>query len=158
MAIFNASEIFQFAIRIEENGVVFYREMAKKHENEKFTGLFNALAEEEIKHKEVFEKMVSEIEDYQPHESYPGEYFAYVRAYADSIIFNKEKLSDEIAKINTPVNAIDFAIAREWESISYYQEIKGIVPEGQHVEIDKIIAQEREHFTRLSEAKKQFFS
>jgi len=157
MSVLNASEIFQFAVRIEENGEKFYRDTAEKFGNDRFKELFLALADEEVKHKEIFENMVSKIESYEPHESYPGEYFLYLRAYADKIIFDEEKLTGEIARITTPVEAIDFAIEKEWESISYYNEIKGSVSEGQRGQVNKIIEEERKHFTKLSEGKKMFF-
>ena len=156
MSVLNASELFQFAIRIEENGEKFYRDMAKKFDNERFNEFFITLADEEIKHKEIFEKMVSEIDSYEPHESYPGEYFAYLRSYADKIIFDPAKLKEKIAEISTPISAIDFAIAREWGSIAYYREIKGSVPEGQGNQIEKIIREERKHFTKLADGKKIF--
>ena len=66
-------------------------------------------------------------------------------------------MEDEISRISSPVEAIDFAINREWESISYYQEIKGAVPEGQRGHVNKIVSEERKHFTKLSEGKKMFF-
>ena len=75
MAQFNASEIFQFAIRMEEDGEKFYRDMAVKFNDEKFKDFFIALADEEVIHKKIFEQMVSRIESYDPPESYPGEYY-----------------------------------------------------------------------------------
>lgn len=156
MSLLNASELFQFAIRIEENGEKFYRDMARKFDQERFKEFFIVLADEESEHKKIFEEMVSKIESYDPPESYPGEYFSYLRAYADEIIFNQEKLKNEIDKISTPISAIDFAIAREWESISYYQEIKESVPKAQQNHIEKIIKEERKHFIKLSDGKKIF--
>ena len=58
MSVLNASEIFQFAVRIEENGEKFYRDTAEKFGNDRFKELFLALADEEGKHKEIFENMV----------------------------------------------------------------------------------------------------
>ncbi|MCK4339265.1 MAG: rubrerythrin, partial [Candidatus Cloacimonetes bacterium] len=54
--IFNASEIYQFAIRIEENGEKFYRQMAKKLDEPKVKELFTLLADDEVVHKKTFKE------------------------------------------------------------------------------------------------------
>ena len=155
MSIFKASEIYQFAIRIEENGEKFYRRMAQKIGNADMEKVFTYLANEEIKHKKTFEDMVSKIEKYEPPESYPGEYFAYLRTYADNIIFSQEKLEEEMSKIKDAISAIDFAIQREMESILYYLEMKNLIHESEHKLMDGIIEEERQHFVKLSGLKKR---
>jgi rubrerythrin len=150
MSVFQPSEVFQFAIRIEEGGEKFYREMAKRLADAEVKSLFSALAEEEVKHKKIYAGMVAKIEEYEPFESYPGEYFAYLRAYADNIIFTPKKMEDEMKKIKDVSAALKFAIDRELDSILYYQEIKNLVPQNQRGLIDKIIEEERRHFVKLT--------
>jgi len=154
MSLFEPSEVFQFAIRIEENGEKFYRQMVQKFEDPKVKELFSYLADEEIKHKKTYEEMVSKIEKYEPFETFPGEYFAYLRAYADKIIFTQKELDEEIAKIKDINAALDYAINAELDSILYYQEVKNFVSENQRSTIDKIIEEERRHFVKLSEIKR----
>jgi rubrerythrin len=154
MSLFDPTEIFQFAIRIEENGEKFYRQWSQKLKDKKTTELFSFLADEEIKHKKIYEEMVSRIEKYEPFETYPGEYFAYLRAYADDKIFNQKKLDRALAGVKDALSAIEFAMDRELDSIVYYQEIKNLVPEVQRKSIDTIIMEERKHFLKLSELKK----
>lgn len=151
---FDASEIFQLAIRIEENGEKFYRHMSQILKETKVKDLFNYLADEEAKHKKLFELMVSKIEKYEPVESYPEEYFAYVRALADDVIFNERKLDEDVKKIEDAVSAIDFAKEKESNSILYYQGVKNLVPGNQRNSVDSIIEEERSHFTELSNLKK----
>lgn len=154
MSLFEPSEVFQFAIRIEENGEKFYRQMVQKFEDPKVKELFSYLADEEIKHKKTYEEMVSKIEKYEPFETFPGEYFAYLRAYADKIIFTQKEFDEEIAKIKDINAALDYAINEELNSILYYQEVKNLVSENQRSIIDKIIEEERRHFVKLSEIKR----
>ncbi|MGB3477706.1 MAG: ferritin family protein [bacterium] len=154
MSLFEPSEIFQFAIRIEDNGEKFYRQMAQKFDDPKVKELFSFLADEEIKHKKIYEEMVSKIEKYEPFEAFPGEYFAYLRAYADKIIFTQKKFDEEIAKIKDINAALDYAINAESDSILYYQEVKNLVPENQRKIIEGIIEEERRHFVKLSENKR----
>ena len=156
MSLFNATEIYQFAIRIEENGEKFYRDMSQTMEDRKVKNLFTYLADEEAKHKKIFEEMVSKIEKYEPLESYPSEYFAYLRAYADNTIFEKERLDKEMAKLKDIISALEFGIRRELDSILYFQEMKNFVPEQQHSLIDRIIEEERSHFLDLSGIKKLY--
>jgi len=154
MGIFKASEIYQLAIKIEENGEKFYRKMAEKLKNANMKKVFTYLGDEEVKHKKTFEDMVSKVEKYEPPESYPGEYFAYLRAYADNIILSQRKMDREMPKIKDAITAIDFAIQRELDSILYYLEMKNLVPESERNLIDGIIEEERRHFMKLSELKK----
>jgi len=152
---FDASEIFQFAIRIEENGEKFYRLMANKFEGGKLKDTFDFLADEEVKHKKTFEKFLAKIENYEPAESFPGEYFQYLRAYADEHIFTKENATYlAVGKIDNEKHALQFAIDREIDSILYYLEAKNLVPDDKKKEIDKIIDEERHHYLKLLEIKK----
>jgi rubrerythrin len=150
MSLFEPSEVFQFAIRIEENGEKFYRKMADKFSDPQIKELFSYLADEETKHKRIYEGMVENIEKYEPFESYPGEYFEYLRAYADKIIFDEKALDELQKKINDPIMAINVAMDNEVASILYYQEIKNIVPQDKRSSIDKIMEEERRHFVTLS--------
>lgn len=154
MSLFEPSEVFQFAIRIEENGEKFYRQMIQKFEEPTVKELFSFLADEEIKHKKIYEEMVSKIEKYEPFETFPGEYFAYLRAYADNIIYTQKKFDEETANIKDINAAIDYAINAELDSVLYYQEIKNLIPENQRKTIDGIIEEERRHFVKLSEIKR----
>jgi rubrerythrin len=154
MSVFEPSEIYQFAIRIEENGEKFYRKMSQKLHDDKVKELFTFLANEEVKHRNTYEEMVSKIEKYEPFESFPGEYFAYLRAYADEKIFSPKKLDEKMTEVKDSLSAVEFAMERELDSILYYQEMEKFVPENQRKSIEGIIEEERKHYVKLSEIKK----
>lgn len=155
MNIFSAGDIFQFAMRIEEYGEIFYHKAALNAENEEVSRIFNRLADEEAKHKTIFQDLYSKVKDNRPAESYPGEYMANLRAFLDGkVIFIKESQEKELAIIKDTAFAIDFAIQRELDSILYYQESKQFVHENQQKLIDDIINEERKHFAVLSDLKK----
>jgi len=157
MSSFEASDILEFAIRIEENGANFYRYAVQIVKGEDAKGLFTRLAEEEGKHKRTFEKIYADMEKNNIPESYDGEYKAYLHNYVDnSIVFSKEALDKEMQKVTDTLSALDFAIRREMDSILYYHEIKKFVPAGQHPMIDKVIEEERRHFSVLSEVRKKY--
>ena len=149
-----ASELLQFAVRIEENGEKFYRKVAETSKDKKIGEMFAFLAREEAEHKDTFEGMIPEIEKYEPSETYPPEYFTYLRAYADNIVFTAQIDKDlpEQEKVD-PVSAIDFGLRREFDSIAYYKEMIGFVPAKQQDSINKVIEEERKHVVKLSELK-----
>jgi rubrerythrin len=157
MQVFEASDIVEVAIRIEENGINFYKfaeQIAKQEEAKK---LFAHLALAEVAHKKTFEGIFAKMEKYNPPESYAGEYSAYLRSYVDNnIIFTKEAMDKELSNIKDTIAAFDFAIKRELDSILYYHEIKNLVPPSQHETLEQIIAEERKHFSALTEMKKRF--
>ena len=156
-SVFEASDIFEIAMRIEENGGNFYRYAVQVAKEEEAKEMLNWLAGEEDKHKILFKDMLSKMETQAPPESYPGEYGAYLHDYADNnLIFKKEVMDAEMARITDTLSAIDFAIRRELDSILYYHEIKGFIAKDQHDSIDKIINEERKHFKTLSEIKKKY--
>ena len=155
MSVFAASDIVEVAIRIEENGINFYKfaeQIAKKEAEKK---LFAELAQAEVAHKIIFEKLLANVEKSNLTESYEGEYGAYLRSYVDNnLIFTKEIMDKQLSKIKDTAAALDFAIQRELDSILYYHEIKKLVPAAQHDAIEKIIEEERKHFLSLTEMKK----
>jgi len=154
MSLFTASDVLQFAIRMEENGGRFYREAADHSDKMEVKTLFNSLASEEAEHKKSFEELLSKETLIEPREDYPGEYLSYLHDYIDGKIF--VPLDDKSAKSESGnvAKALEFAIQREMESIHYYQELKAFVPVDDHKTLDEIIDVERKHFMQLSKAKK----
>ncbi len=150
---FNAAEVYQFAVRIEDNGEKFYRGVAANSADSKVRELFTSLADAEVGHKKLFQSLLDGLEAYEPPETYPGEYFEYLRAYADNIIFTSQIDKELTAKV-TPMEAVDFGIRRELDSITYYLETKNVVPDAQKSKIDRIVEEERQHFVKLSQLRK----
>lgn len=153
--IFKAAEILKTAIRIEENGIIFYREMLKRFKEKDFQDIFNFLAEEDERHRNIFEDMFFKTDQYEMVDSYPGEYEAYLHAFADEHVFSKEKTGELMAnKMKDIKEAIQFGIEVELDSINYYQEIKRFVSDHQKSIIEQIVDEERSHFLKLSNIKK----
>jgi rubrerythrin len=159
MGVFEASDIVEVAIRIEENGANFYKfaeQIAKQEEAKK---LFAELAAAEAVHKRIFEGIFAKMEKSSPPESYQGEYKAYLRDYVDNnIIFTKEAMDKELVNVKDTLSALDFAIKRELDSILYYHEIKNLVSAAQHGALEQIIEEERKHFTTLTAMKKRYLA
>ena len=152
----DASDVVRVAIRVEEDGELFYSRAALRADTPQVADLFNELAAEEIRHKTLFEGLLSRIDRIAAPESYPGEYLAYLHDYVDGKVIFLKDLKAETDKIQTTAEALDFAIRREADSIMYYQELKGYVSAKEQPPIDKVIEEERSHFVRLSEMRKKY--
>lgn len=148
---FTSGDAVECAVQIEENGETFYRRMAEKFDDPEVKKLFTFLIKEESKHKEVYAGMLSKLEKHTTLENYPEEYYAYLKAYVEKVIFSPERLEEEMYRIKDEKSAIDFAIRAELETILYYEEMKKLVKEKDQELIEKIIAEERKHFLELSE-------
>ncbi|HAX61787.1 MAG TPA: hypothetical protein DCX95_04400 [Elusimicrobia bacterium] len=148
MNIFSVREIIEFAVEIEKNGESFYRYAAGKFPDEKLKSLFLTLADEEVDHRKKFEGFLEKIEDYAMPEAFNEDYYSYLRAYAGEKIFNKK-----LPEIKKPVDAVQFALNAERDSILYYIEAKNFVLADEKKIIDDIIAEEKRHFVKLSQFK-----
>lgn len=153
---FAASDVLDFAIRLEENGEFFYREAAKKTTDGAVKALFSNLAEDEVGHKKIFEALLSKVAVFEAPEGYPGEYLAYLHNYMDGkVIFTRDNAL-ALPTIGSTLEALDFAIQREMDAIFYYQELKAFVTPKDHSILDAIVEEERRHFATLSQAKNDF--
>lgn len=156
MAVFEASDIIEVAIRIEENGANFYRYAVQVAGKEETKALFRQLADEEVKHQGTFAEILAGMDQSIPPEGYDGEYAAYLHSYVDnSLVFKTDGLADELARIRDEASALDFAIKRELDSLLYYREIRELLPADRREPIERIILEEKKHFMKLSERKKR---
>lgn len=157
MNIFSTGDIFQFAVRIEEDGEIFYHKAALNAQEKEVRDLFNFLADEEIRHKRIFAEMLSGIETNPPAESFRGEYAAYLRDYIDGkVVFTKRTGAEAMSDALDAPSAIRFAMGREADSILYYHEAKEFIDKKHHGAIDQIIEEERKHFAKLAQMGKKY--
>lgn len=152
--IFAGSEIVEIGIQIEKNGRDFYNLLTRKSKNPKAADIFRYLAKEEEKHIAVFQNILDSVEKYEPAESYPGEYFAYMNALASEYVFTQKDKGEEIAKkISTDKEAIELGIRFEKDSIIFYEGMKKVVPTSDLKVVEELIAQEQNHLRALTDLK-----
>ena len=152
--IFAGSEIVELGIQIEKNGRDFYNALVEQSKNQKAKEKFKYLAGEEEKHIAVFQKLLDSVHKYEPPETYPGEYFAYMNALARDYVFTQKDKGREIAKnIKGDKEALKLGIGFEKDSILFYEGMKKVVPEYDHKIVDELITQEQDHLRQLSELK-----
>jgi rubrerythrin len=157
---FNINEIFEMAIRIEENGARFYRKAAENQSDDINREMLEKLAVMEDHHKLTFEKMKKTLSDAEQTETVfdPNEESSqYLAAMADT---HGGEGSPSAADALTGKESIDdiiqIAIGLEKESILFYLGLKDFVPPkyGQD-KLDTIIAEERRHIIQLNGFRKK---
>ena len=157
---FNANEIFDVAIRIEENGGRFYRKAATLRSDRQNQEILEKLASMEDHHKLTFENMKTQISESEKTATVfdpMGESVQYLLAMADSHGGEgSPKAADSLTGEESMKEIIDIAIELEKESILFYLGLKDMVPPkyGQD-KVDQIIREERKHVIQLSSYRKK---
>ena len=158
---FNANEMFDLAIRIEENGGRFYRKAAQLQSDPENQALLDQLATMEDHHKLTFETMKKGVSEagktptvFDPLE----ESRQYLAAMADAHGGEgSPAIADTLTGEESMVQIIDTAIGLEKESILFYLGLKDMVPpEYGQEKLDRIIREEQRHVTQLSALRKKF--
>ena len=150
---FSGMELLQVAVRIEENGLVFYEQLMLSAKRPELKTTYEYLAGEEKIHKQVFIKMQESAGKSYTVESYPGEEAAYLKSLADSMLFTPEKLK-EMAKKVSDEQALDLALGLEKDAVLFYTDMVGIVREQDKKVVDWVIGQEKLHIKRILDLKK----
>ena len=147
---FNPQEIVNIAINIEENGKKLYEILETKAKDQKLKAVCKYLKEQEEIHLKFFQEMLGNIGDYVIHEFSPGEYEAYLRAIASEYILTQEIIRGKIKEgFHSDLEAIEFGIFVEKESILTYSALRDYVLAGKKEVLDKVINEERKHMTDL---------
>ena len=151
---FNAQEVFDMAIRIEENGAAFYRKAAELQDGPDKNFLIT-LARMEDRHKARFEKMRNQVSDLEKSQTVfdpEDEQFLYLKAMADSHGGEgNPDLANQFTGQETMEEIITTAIGLEKESILFYLGLRDLVPPKLGREkIDEIIEEEKLHVAQLN--------
>lgn len=146
---FNANDIFNIAIQIEQNGAKFYRKAANLVDEDAHKQFLLGLADMEDSHEEIFANMQKELGDaetaataFDPND----ENTLYLKALADTrVFFEKDQPESSMKGILTS------AIAAEKDSISFYLGMKELVSEKMgKSKVEDIIKEEMSHIKLLA--------
>jgi rubrerythrin len=153
--VFNADEIFEMAIRIENNGAAFYRKAAGLQSDTKNQKFLESLAHMEDQHRKIFTEMRTTLtqKDKDPKVFDPyDEVSQYLAAMADTMGGEgSPSVADSLTGDETLEEILRIAVGLEKDSILFYLGIKDLIPaqSGQD-RIDEIIKEERRHVVQLS--------
>ncbi|MDH3344163.1 MAG: ferritin family protein [Desulfobacteraceae bacterium] len=153
--VFNADEIFEMAIRIENNGAAFYRKAAGLQSDTKNQKFLEGLANMEDQHQKIFTEMRTTLtqKDKDPKVFDPyDEVSQYLTAMADTMGGEgSPSVADSLTGDETLEEILRIAVGLEKDSILFYLGIKDLIPSqsGQD-RIDEVIREERRHVAQLS--------
>jgi rubrerythrin len=152
---FNAHEVFQIALDIEENGRVFYEKAREKLEDPDIKKIFTALALAEVEHKKKFASMKAQL----PSSSKRGEVWDpynemsnYLKMMADINVFRSgDEVEEQLSWVSGAIDALNLAIQFEKDSIIFFLDMQDATTGKQERElIGQLVNDEREHLKRLS--------
>jgi rubrerythrin len=155
---YTSNEMVKIGIQVEKNGRDFYDLASKNVKADRVRQTFEYLSNDEQLHIAVFEEILSRIDENPRHaEKYSSEYADYLAALVEENVFTKNKQGSEMARtIRNDKQALELALGFEKDSLLLYTEIKKLIGADLHKDIDKLIAEEQDHFKRLSDVMKGF--
>ena len=158
---FNAGEVFKIALRIEDNGHLFYEKAAGKAFPEDIIQLFKGLAAEELSHKAIFNALLKKLPPattaatvWDP----DNDLDKYLKAMADQHVFNQkpEVIEEKLSAVDTPASAIKMAMGFEKDTIVLFLELQSVTDDpASKAEITKLVNEERKHLARLTDKLQQ---
>lgn len=157
--IFKASEIVEFAVRIEQNGYAFYEKAESLVNNPAAKELLTFLKEEEKNHEQVFRDILGTLEPLNIRETYAGEYEEYLKALVDSHVFGAEGAAEKaVANLDNEIDVLNTAIGFEKDTILFFRELKELVSEKDREIVDRLIKEEQSHLRKLAIVKGELCS
>ena len=152
---FDASEIIQMAVDVEENGVVFYRLAQEKIEDPEVKEIFRFLAQEEEAHIKTFESLKATL----PGSAKKGtvwdpnnEMAEYLRMMAGMHVFKATGSSEKyLEPVKNAEDALNMAIQFEKDSIIFYLSLEEAVEdEPARRKVAQLVKEEQRHLKKLS--------
>ena len=146
-----ATDILELAMQLEKSGEAFYRAVAKKLESPETQALFKDLAEQEVKHYEIFAELARTVRDSAPSADDWEEYIGYVNATVQGAFFEgPDKALAEAERVKDEKEALRMAIGFEKETLLFFYGLRDSVYGADKPFIDKIVAEEKSHIQRLA--------
>jgi len=147
---YSGQEIVEIAVRIEENGNAFYTAAADmiKGSND-IKGLFYDLAEKEILHISIFQKLAEKFEtgSFDLSSEDASDYISHL---AESHIFGKPDSGKNLARtLSTPREALEAAFKFENDSVAFYAELLKYARSDSRRLVQQIINEEMEHAAEI---------
>jgi rubrerythrin len=148
--VFSADEIFEMALKIEQNGEKFYRDSAARIADPESIRLLLKLADMEVDHQRIFSGMKTALSaadkkamTFDPN----NESGLYLASLANTKVFFEKDIDTSALE-----GIFKAALAAEKDSIAFYLGMKDLVPAGSSREkIEEIVREEMRHVRILGE-------
>ncbi|HHV82021.1 MAG TPA: ferritin family protein [bacterium] len=151
---YSIEEILEIAVKIEENGVLFYRTLAEQTRDKRIEELFRFLEGEEREHISVFKNIYENLTKKTFEKAFSEEEAnMYLHALIENRIFKKPEEIISTVSRNDGLSAVDIAIQVEKDTILYYYEILENLTGKEKDLVKELINQEKTHVYRLTTLK-----
>lgn len=143
---FAAAEIARLAMQVEERGRRFYDDLAARSGGADAALLFQQLASQEDRHRQVFAEIAGDIDRETTTEQYDIDLYEHMRKSFIDILENKAfgQMKPADGTFDLPA-ALELAIHVEDLSVRIYERMQDSFVEKFHAPIGRIIQEEREH-------------
>lgn len=154
---FNADEVFEIAMDIEENGEAFYDAATAKAKSADAKAVFERLREAEERHYATFkalrEQLPRDAAVAAVHDP-DGQVSLYLRILSESRVFGSREEAREVAnKVADEVQALRTALQFEKDTILFFHTLQDLTrPEWGKDQIGKLILEEQTHVRDISAA------
>jgi rubrerythrin len=147
---FSLMEICDLAVKIEKNGEKFYREAIEKTAQPNIKSLFQYLADEEVKHRELFVSIKEELKPGVDDTLSDDEESALLQEILGDQTFSLQEA--DLSKIEKTEDLIDLAVEFEKDTVLFFEMIREFIPRYDIIEkIEEFIEEEKNHIRRLRE-------
>lgn len=149
----NASEVLEFAIRIEKNGGQFYKDAVEMVSDEKIKKQLNSLATWEDGHIDTLHELFknSTGNEFTLQFSPEEDSAAYIRTLADQHVFLKTANVESLIKSsNTTADILSLALRFEKDSVLFYKSLsEKVIDPDTKTKIQAILAEEESHVEQI---------
>jgi rubrerythrin len=152
LAILRAADITELAMELEKSGEAFYRAVAEKVDSPEVRALFEDLANQEVAHYRIFQKLARSIREqpFMTDEEWDM-YQDYLDATVQSAFFEgADKALAAADEVEDEEQALRMAIGFEKETMLFFHDLQDKVPEKGRETVERVIAEERRHVQRLA--------
>jgi rubrerythrin len=154
---FSPHEIFVIAKEMEQEGLAFYKAVAKAVSDPDVKAMFLKLASDEVQHVRDIERIEGHADQYFPSED-DSLVAQYVEGLVDTKVFPPLSQVPEIAAdAEGVVKAIDFGIGAEKRSIDFYAKTAAKAESADAIEtLKRLRAEEERHLELLTELRRNY--
>ncbi len=144
----SASELLVLGIEMERKHYGFYEAVAAGRGTD-VQQAFMKFAKQGRENEHKFRDLLTDVGGYQPGQACVNT--AYLMGIADSSVYAGQRLTELTSKATlSDMEAVDAAMLAEKDSILFYTEARGLVPENDVKVIDEIINQAKDRISELN--------
>ncbi|MHC1743458.1 MAG: ferritin family protein [Syntrophobacteraceae bacterium] len=152
---FNAAEVFQIAINIEENGKRFYDKALEIVDDQAVKELFMDLGLQEVDHKKRFETLKAQLPPEVQKSTVwdpDNETDLYIKMMADQHVFTAaDSVEKALATVKNSGDALKMAIEFEKDSVLFFLSLLEVTESKKDQEfINLLVKEEQTHLRKLS--------